>query len=117
MTAIVFSLLMKAASAEDRVFGAPLLPGAREENEVGRYSALRTYEDVVEFYEKLFKGSNKVRWRKIVNQPQVKATHLQNLSPTAGGWSGINIYEVNGQTHLYVLRVEPKKKSSQSSPG
>ncbi len=114
MMALLLTLALSAPQIDDHVYGAPLLPGAHEESEAGRYMALRNYDDVLEFYEKLFKGNAKVRFRKIVNQPTVKATHLQNLAPSVGGWAGINIYEVNGRTYLYFLKAEPppKRKST-----
>ena len=104
---LVLALLLSFAAEADRVYGAPLVPGARKEEE-GRYQAMRSYDDALEFYERLFKGNAKIRWKKIIHQPQVKAVHMMNLQPVAGGWSGINLYEVNGQTHLYVLKLEEK---------
>jgi len=101
-------LLTLAAQDADHYLGAPLLPGAHAEDEVGRYKAGRNYEDTVEFYERLFKGNTKYRWKKIINQPAVKATHLSNTLPKVGEWSGMNIYEISGTTHLYVLKSDDK---------
>jgi hypothetical protein len=111
--AAALSLMLVGVEAEgERVYGAPILPGARK-LEDGRYAAGRSYDDTLEFYEKLFKGSTQVRFRAIINNPAIKAIHLQNLK---GGstWAGINIYELNGQTRVYVVKgdavKEPAKK-------
>ena len=101
-------LLTLAAPDTDHYLGAPLLPGAHAEDEPGRYRAGRNYEDTVEFYERLYKGNPKYRWKKIINQPAVKATHLTNTLPKAGEWSGMNIYDVGGTTHLYILKSDDK---------
>jgi hypothetical protein len=99
--ALLFALL--AADDSERVYGAPMVPNARK-IEDGRYVSPRTYDDTLEFYEKLYKGSNAVRFRAIINAPSVKAVHMQNLK--GGAWLGINIYELNGQTRLYVVKSD-----------
>jgi hypothetical protein len=110
--AMIFALLLALAAPDsEHYFGAPLLPGAHQEEEPGRYRAGRNYDDTVEFYERMFKGNAKYHWKKIINQPQVKAIHLQNTQPKPGEWSGMNIYDVAGTTHLYVLKAEEKKKA------
>ncbi|MCC6807949.1 MAG: hypothetical protein IT381_11035 [Deltaproteobacteria bacterium] len=113
--AATFSLLLLGAESEgERVYGAPIVPNARK-IEDARYVSPRNYDDTIEFYEKLYKGSGAIRFRAIINAPSVKAVHLQNLKPTPGNWVGINIYEINNQTRLFVVRgdgakAEPKKK-------
>lgn len=100
--------VMAASSDADRVYGAPLLPGTVKVEE-GRFKTSRSYDDTVDFYEKLFKGSQTVRMRKIINSPQVKATHVLNGAP-GSGWQGINIYEKDGETRLYFIKADVKKK-------
>lgn len=101
--ALTFALLAAEAEGE-RVYGAPMVPNARKVED-GRYISPRTYDDTLEFYEKLFKGSNAVRFRAIINAPSIKAVHMQNTKP-GGTWLGINIYELNGQTRLFVVKSD-----------
>jgi hypothetical protein len=101
-----FALALIAAETVadgERIFGAPMPAGARKIEE-GRYISPRSYHDTIEFYDKLYKGSGIVRFRPIINAPGVKAVHVQNLK--GGGWTGINIYELKGQTRLFVLKSD-----------
>ncbi len=113
-------LLMLAAAPEpaDRMHGAPIPPGARKLAEEGRVVSPRNYDDTIEFYDRLYKNNAGYRFRPIVSAPNVKAVHLQNVR-SAGGWSGLNIYETKNQTRIFVLKAEgappaqtpaPKKK-------
>lgn len=106
---MLFALVLSLLAAEDgeRVFGAPMVPGARKIEE-GRYVSPRTYDDTLEFYEKLYKGTTNVRFRAIINAPGIKAVHMQNTK--GGGWLGINVYEINNQTRLFVVRADPAPK-------
>lgn len=108
MLAIAFALLMGATDS-DKVYGAPLLPGATKLEE-GRFKSGRSYDDTLDFYEKLFKGSQTVRFRKIVHSPQVKATHIMNTA-SGSAWQGINVYEKDGETRLFFVKADVKKKS------
>ena len=106
--AAALSVMLIGAEAEgERVYGAPILPGARKIEEA-RFAAGRSYDDTLEFYEKLYKGTGLVRFRAIINNPAIKAIHLQNLK-AGSTWAGINIYELNGQTKLFVVKGETKE--------
>src|SRR5688572_12544529 len=106
---ILLSLLLAAEDA-DRMFGAPIPQYSRKLQEEGRVVSSRNYDDTVEFYEKLYKGNANFRFRPIIVAPGIKAVHLQNAKST-GGWSGLNIYEANNSTRIFVLKAdsEPKK--------
>src|SRR5687767_9979760 len=100
---MLFALMLFAAD-DDRAFGAPLPPGARKLEQEGRYAAGRSYDDTLEFYEKLYKNATGFRFKPIISAPTVKAVHLQNVK--GNGWTGMNIYEVNGAVRIFVLKAD-----------
>lgn len=109
---VLLTMLWLAGADNEKVHGAPLLPGATKIEEA-RYKTSRSYDDTVEFYEKLFKGSGSVRLRKVIHSPQVKATSVLNSG--GGGWVAVNIYEKDGETRLYFVKADAKKTDSKKS--
>jgi hypothetical protein len=85
---------------------APIVPGAQALPEAGRYESRQSYEDTLDYYRRYFRSRGGVRWQSIVNRPEVRAKHLQNLS-TGSTWSGINIYEHQGKVYVFVLPRAP----------
>ena len=87
----------------------PIITGAREMEEPGRYRARRPFDDTVEWYKRTFKTLGGVRWRNIVNTPSVRAVHLECVRSRCK-WAGINIYETRGEVRLFVVPKDPPKK-------
>ena len=44
-----------------------------------------------------------------MNQPGIKAVHITNPEAKPGGWDGLNVYELRGETRVFVL-VSPKER-------
>jgi len=45
----------------------------------------------------------KYRRRPIADLPSVKAVHIENPDARPGQWEGMNVYELRGETRLFVL--------------
>ena len=45
-----------------------------------------------------------------VNQPSIKAVHIANPEPKKGGWEGLNVYELKGETRVFVVVSEEEEK-------
>lgn len=84
---------------------APLIPNAEPLNDPGRYRSLRSYDETLDFYRRLFRQTGGVRWRSIVNLPSIKAKHVASMRKNSL-WEGLNIYEKDGETRIYVIPRE-----------
>ena len=100
-------LLTPAAAQAERVAGAALPDEARVV-EPNRYRIEKTYEETLKFFKAVYPPA-KYRRTAIVNQPGIKAVHIANPEAKPGGWDGLNVYELKGETRVYVL-VSPKEK-------
>ncbi len=78
--------------------------------EVNRYRVARSYEETLKFYKVVYPPGRFPR-RTIVDQPGVKAVHIENPEARPGGWDGLNVYELNGETRVFVL-VSPKERKA-----
>ena len=103
MTSLIFIALMtlSPAAAEPPV-EAPIMPGAIELDDLGRYKTLRTYDETLDFYRRIFNQTSGVRWRNVVSLPSIKAKNVESLRKKTH-WEGINIYEKQGQVRIYVI--------------
>ena len=93
------ALFSSVAWADSTAHGAILPQGARE---VGpdRYQAAAPFAETMKFYQKIYSAERYPR-KSIADIPGVRAVHLSN--PNHTGWDGLNIYELNGVTRIYVL--------------
>jgi hypothetical protein len=85
----------------DRPAGATLPEEARKIGE-NRYQVGRKYEDVLKFFQQTYSPARFPR-REIVNQPGLKAVHIENPEAKPGTWDGLNVYELKGETRVFVL--------------
>lgn len=113
----VLTLALTFGAADART-DAPLVPGAIELEDIGRYESPRSFDDTVKYYERYFRGDRQRRWRHIVNLPTVRAQHVENKKQESG-WLGINIYEHRGKVRIYVIPnleyiAKPKSRSSKN---
>ncbi len=92
------------ALAEVKVAGAMLPDGATKVAE-NRYRVPGTYEETLRFFRQTY-GARYTR-RPIAEQPGVKAVHIENPDARPGQWEGLNVYELKGETRVFVL-VKPK---------
>jgi hypothetical protein len=86
------------------VRGAVLPPGSQQVGE-DRYKSPSNYADTLTFYSKQYKGNPR---KPIVNQPNIRGIHLVNDG--RGDWEGLNIYELDGETKIYVVARDPVVK-------
>jgi hypothetical protein len=89
----------------EKVAGATLPDEARRIAEY-RYQIDRKYDDVLKFFRATYSPARYHR-RPIADQPGVKAVHIENPDAKPGTWEGLNVYELKGETRVYVL-VRPK---------
>lgn len=102
MISVALFTISLALGASDARTDAPLVPGAVELEDLGRYESPRSYDDTIEYYERYFRGDHHRRWRHIVNLPTVRAQHIENKKQQSG-WSGINVYEHRGKVRIFVI--------------
>jgi len=106
---IVMALSLNAAP--DTATKAPLIPNAVPVQDAGRFTSPRNFDDTVKYYRRYFRAKGGVRWHHIVNQPTVKAKHIQSLRKSTL-WEGINIYEKKGDVRIYII---PRKTENTES--
>ena len=91
-----------ATTAAELPVEAPLPGSVTPLADPGRYRSGRGYEETLDFYRRVFNQTGGVRWRNIINQPGVKAKHVESLRKKSK-WEGINIYEAQGEVKIYVI--------------
>lgn len=104
-------LLAPAAGLAEKVAGAQLPDEVRAVGE-GRFRVDKSYEDTLKYFKSVYPPSRYPR-RAIANQPGIRAVHIENPEPRPGGWEGLNVYELKGETRVFVLVAgerKPKKK-------
>jgi hypothetical protein len=85
----------------ERLAGATLPDDARRIGE-NRYQIDRKYEDVLKFFRATYPQARHPR-RPIADQPGLKAVHIENPDAKPGSWEGLNVYELKGETRVFVL--------------
>jgi len=95
------------------VKGAILPPGSqRVSEEEDRYKSPSSYADTLTFYSKHYKNNPR---KTIVNQLGIRGVHLVNDG--RGEWEGLNIYELDGETRIFVVpRDKDPAKGSRKRP-
>lgn len=99
--ALAAAFLALPALAAERVAGAVLPDGARQVAE-NRYRVDRSYEETLKFLRSVYPPARFPR-KSIASQPGVKAVHIVNPEARAGSWEGMNVYELKGETRIFVL--------------
>jgi hypothetical protein len=101
-------------AAAERVAGATL-PDEVSLVEPNRYRVeKKTYEETLKFYKAVYPPARYPR-RPIANQPGLRGVHIENPEARPGSWDGLNVYELQGETRLFILvmaarREAPRKK-------
>lgn len=109
MWALLAAPVTARAGGATVVKGAVLPPGSQQVGE-DRYKSPSSYADTLTFYSKQYRNNPR---KSIVNQPGVRAIHLVNDGK--GDWEGLNIYELDGETKIFVVAREPQRKSESRS--
>jgi len=93
------------ARAEPLVHGAILPTGAHQVGK-DRYQSPSGYAETLKFYSKVYSVEHYPR-KTIADLPGVRAIHLVNGGH--GDWEGLNIYDFNGVTRIFVLPRSAKR--------
>lgn len=116
--AIGLSALAAWAAGNVVVKGAVLPPGSTQVGE-SRYRSPSSYAETVTFFGKQY-GKNPRK--SIVNLPGLRGFHIVNTEK--GEWEGLNVYELEGETRIFVVGREPDAsraaealESKESRPG
>jgi hypothetical protein len=89
------------ALAAEKAAGAILPDGATKIGE-NRFRTGRSYEETLKFFRQLY-GPARYARRRIADQPGIKAVHIDNPEAKPGQWEGLNVYELKGETRIFVL--------------
>ncbi len=106
--AAVFWLWPAAALAE-KVAGAVLPDGVKAVGE-GRFRVEKGYEETLKFFRTVYPAAKYPR-KPIANQPGIKAVHIANPEAKPGAWEGLNVYELKGETRVFVLVAPVDEKA------
>ncbi len=98
--AAVFLSLPWLAAAAEKVGGATV-PDESVKIGENRFRSSRSYEETLKFYRGVY-GPRYSR-RPIADTPSVKAVHIENPDAKPGQWEGLNVYELKGETRIFVL--------------
>ena len=115
---VAVCLAAPALARAERVAGA-LLPDEARLVEANRYRVDKTYDETLKFFRSVYPPAKFPR-KAIANQPGVKAVHIENPEAKPGGWDGLNVYELRGETRVFVLvapRVDTKEKKGRPRAG
>ncbi len=102
---MLWPVLVMALAGGDP-FENPLPSGATPLSEPGRYKISKTFDEAIDFYQRLFQTGG-VRWRNVVNLPGIRAKHIESLRKKTT-WEGINLYEHKGEVKIYVIPRSPE---------
>jgi hypothetical protein len=95
-------ILSIAAVAWGEVVGGVQLPNGVQKVGADRYRAPENFEDTLKYFRTVYPPDRYPR-KPIVNQPGVKAVHIEN--PSGKNFEGLNIYEANeGEVRIFVVR-------------
>jgi hypothetical protein len=83
-----------------------ILPGGAPQVGEDRFRSPSNFVDTKLFYDKQYRTNPR---KSIINQPGIRAYHIVNDSKT-GDWEGLNIYELDGETRIYVVSRDPQPK-------
>jgi len=110
MSPVLAALWISLSPVGDGYLDAPIIPGAQQLSEPGRYESPKTWEDTLTYYKWHFKSRGGVRTRNIVNLPHIRAKYIQSTRKSTK-WQGLNIYEKNGHVRIFVVPRDPPEKS------
>jgi hypothetical protein len=115
---VAVCVAVPAFARAERVAGA-LLPDEARLVEPNRYRVEKTYDETLKFFRSVYPPARFPR-KPIANQPGVKAVHIENPEAKPGGWEGLNVYELRGETRVFVLvapRPDSKEKKGRPRAG
>ncbi|HYX93119.1 MAG TPA: hypothetical protein VE782_16255 [Myxococcaceae bacterium] len=100
---VVAGALWLAPAAWGEVVGGVQLPNGVQKVGADRYRAPENYEETLKYFRTVYPPERYPR-KPIVNQPGVKAVHIEN--PSGKIFEGLNIYEANeGEVRIFIVRA------------
>ncbi len=111
LAAVFLAAPLLALAEQQRVSGA-ILPDGSKPVADHRYRTEKGFEETLKFYKTVYPPAKYPR-RPIANQPGIKAVHIDNPETKPGTWDGLNVYELKGETRVFVLVAPPEKGQSQ----
>jgi len=102
-------LSASVAFASDTDLGAPIPDNARKVAEL-RYRSPSNWEYTLKWYSRNLPTTSFPR-KGIINQPGIKAIHIADPSGKRR-WSGLNIYEANGEVRISIVPAGKNGKRS-----
>lgn len=95
-----------ARAEKDSATGAQLPDGAEKVGE-NRYRVREDFEGTLKYYRSVYPVGTHPR-RMIVNQPGIKAVHIEN--PSGRNFAGLNVYQTNDEVRIYIVPLEKVAK-------
>ena len=96
-----FMVAFPGVSLAEKVAGLNLPDGARRIGE-NRYQVDRKYDEALSHFRTALPPGKYPR-RTIAEQAGMKAVHIENPEAKPGSWEGLNLYEVKGETRIFIL--------------
>jgi hypothetical protein len=99
-------VLVLAAVALAEMVGGVQLPNGSQKVGEDRYRAPDDFEGTLKYFKSVYPEAKFPR-KSIVNQPGVKAIHIEN--PAGKNFEGLNIYEAaEGEVRIFIVRTSRK---------
>jgi len=105
VTAVLLAAGTVSAKDAAPARGAVLPPGSKQVGE-SRFQSPSSFADTLTFYGKTYRDSPR---KTIVNQPGIRAIHIVNDGK--GDWEGLNVYELDGETRIFVVPKDAPARS------
>lgn len=102
--AVVVVVLAAAVGWAD-VVGGVMLPSGSQKVGEDRYRSSTDFDGTMKYYKSVYPADRFPR-KSIVNQPGVKAVHIEN--PSGKKFEGLNIYETNDEVRIFIVRSQEK---------
>jgi hypothetical protein len=100
LTLIAAVTLAPAIARADPLVHGAILPNGAHQVGKDRYQSPSAFAETLKFYSKVYSVEHYPR-KAVADLPGVRAIHIVNGGH--GDWDGLNIYEYNGVTRIFVL--------------
>lgn len=111
-------LALWATVAQAEVVNGVQLPEGAEKVGENRYRVKEDFDGTKKFYKSILPSKEYPR-HGIIDQPGIKAIHIEN--PNGGKWQGLNIYQADDETRLFIIPAEeapkPARRKVESKAG
>ena len=112
-TVCLFLISINSRAGEQENCKVAPLPDGVQKIEECRYKSPKNYTETLKFYKKLTGANQNYEFKKIIVRDDLRAIHIKNNNPSSR-WEGINIYEHNKETRIFII---PRSETGRSSNG